>query len=275
MITLDDGLYAAILRRGMSRRSFIKFCAAMTAVLALPATYAPRVAAAVAAAPRIPLIWLRGQDCGGDSAAFLGASNPTAAELVLDLLSVEYDEMIMAPSGAAAEQSRMDTQEKYPNGYIAVVEGGIPTADDGAYCTVGGRAFRDIVREVCDGALATIAVGSCASDGGSPAAAGGPTGAVGVAQVVPNALLVSLPGCPVNVKNLTATIIHYLTFNQPRRAIALGCVARSSPRCGTRVVMCCIQAQKRPAAGRRAARAPRPAHAAGKRVRRQGRRSRP
>ncbi len=214
MIRLDDGLYAAILRRGMSRRSFIKFCAAMTAVLALPATYAPRVAAAVAAAPRIPVIWLRGQDCGGDSAAFLGASNPTAAELVLDLLSVDYDEMIMAPSGAAAERSRMDTQEKYPNGYIAVVEGGIPTADDGVYCTVGGRAFRDIVREVCDGALATIAVGSCASDGGSPAAAGGPTGAVGVPQVVPNALMVSLPGCPVNVKNLTATIIHYLTFNQ-------------------------------------------------------------
>jgi hydrogenase small subunit len=122
--------------------------------------------------------------------------------------------MLMAPSGAVAAQSRTDTQTKYPNGYIAVVEGGIPTADDGVHCTVGGRAFRDIVREVCDGAVATIAVGSCASDGGSPAAAGGPTGAVGVLQVVPNARLVNLPGCPVNVKNLTATIVHYLTFNQ-------------------------------------------------------------
>jgi hydrogenase small subunit len=213
MIRLDDGLYAAMRERGMSRRSFIKFSGAMAAALALPAAYAPRIAAAVAAAPRVPVIWLRGQDCAGDTAAFLGASNPTIAELLLDLVSVEYHQTIMAPSGAAADLSRTETMQRYPNGYIAVVEGGIPTADDG-YCTIGGRAVRDIVQEVCRGALASIAVGSCAFDGGSPAAAGGPTGAVGLAQVVPDALLVNLPGCPVNVKNLTATIVHYLTFKQ-------------------------------------------------------------
>ena len=71
----------------------------------------------------------------------------------------------------------------YPNGYIAVVEGGIPTAEDGVHCMVGGRFFPDIVREVRAGALATIAVGSCAFDGGTPAATGGPTGAVGAGHV--------------------------------------------------------------------------------------------
>jgi hydrogenase small subunit len=214
MIGPDDGFYAEMLHRGISRRSFIKFCAAMTAVLALPATYAPQIAAAVATAPRIPVIWLRGQDCAGNTGAFLRASHPTAAELVLDLLSVEYHQTIMAPSGTAAELSRIKTMEAYPNGYIAIVEGAIPTADDGVYCTVGGRVFKDVVREVCDGALATIAVGSCAFDGGTPAAAGGSTGAVGVADVVPGALLINLPGCPLNVENLTATIVHYLTFKQ-------------------------------------------------------------
>ncbi|MCI4355239.1 MAG: twin-arginine translocation signal domain-containing protein, partial [Thermoplasmata archaeon] len=38
---LDEGLPARLLERGVSRRSFLKLCAAITAVLALPATYAP------------------------------------------------------------------------------------------------------------------------------------------------------------------------------------------------------------------------------------------
>ena len=62
----DGAFIAELLERGVSRRSFMKFCAAVTATLALPAAYAPRVAAAVAAAPRLPVIWIRGQGCGGD-----------------------------------------------------------------------------------------------------------------------------------------------------------------------------------------------------------------
>jgi hydrogenase small subunit len=214
MNRLDDGLLAALLERGVSRRSFLKFCAAMTATLAIPASHASEIAAAVAAAPRLPLIWLHGQACAGNTSAFLRASDPTTAELLIDLLSVEYHETLMAASGAAAERSRVDAMAAYPNGYLAVVEGGIPTADGGIHCLVGGRAFRDIVREVCDGAAATIAVGSCAFDGGTPAASGGETGAVGVDQVVPAGQLVSLPGCPLNVDNLAATIVYYLRFKK-------------------------------------------------------------
>jgi hydrogenase small subunit len=214
MTRQEDGLYAAMLQRGVSRRAFLKFSAAMAATLALPVTYAPRIAAAVATAPRLPVIWLRGQDCGGDTEAFLAATEPTVAELVLDLLSVEYHETIMTPAGSAAVLSRTGAMERYPGGYLAVIEGAIPTADDGMSCTTGGRAFKDVVREVCDGALATIAVGSCAFDGGAPGASGGSTGAVGVGQVVPDARLINLPGCPVNVENLTATIVHYLTFKE-------------------------------------------------------------
>ena len=66
MIRLDDGLLAALLaRHGVSRRSFLKFCAAMTAALAIPATYAPGIAPAVATAPRLPVVWLQGQACAG------------------------------------------------------------------------------------------------------------------------------------------------------------------------------------------------------------------
>jgi hydrogenase small subunit len=208
----DDGLYAAMVRRGMSRRSFLKFTTAMAAALALPASYAPRIAAAVAAAPRLPVVWLRGQDCAGDTEAFLRASDPSTASFLLDALSMEYHETLMAPAGDAALLSLTTAMERYPDGYVAIVEGAIPTAAGGASCLVGGRPFADVVREVCDGALATVAVGACAFDGGAPGAGGGVTDAVGVRGVVPEGRLITLPGCPVNVENLAATIVHYLTF---------------------------------------------------------------
>ena len=65
-----------------------------------------------------------------------------------------------------------------------------------------------------EGALATIAVGTCAFDGGLPAAACGPTGAIGAKDLVPGATVINLPGCPMNVQNLTATIVHFLTFGE-------------------------------------------------------------
>ena len=210
----EDGLYRALVERGISRRDFLRFSAAMSAALALPSSYAPRIAAAVTAAPRIPVIWLEGQDCAGNTEAFLRASHPTVAELVLDTLSVEYHETIMAAAGAQADAARLATMERYPNGYIAVVEGSVPMADGGVYCTIGGQAFSETVREVCSGALVTIAVGSCAFDGGLPSAGGGLTGAVGAGQAVPGAKVINLPGCPMNVQNLTATIVHFLTFKQ-------------------------------------------------------------
>jgi hydrogenase small subunit len=210
----ENGLYAALIQRGMTRRAFLKFGAAMAAALALPATFAPRITAAIERAPRLPVVWLRGQACGGDTEAFLAAAGPTVGELLLDLLSVEYHDVLMASSGDAATGARSGLGERFPKGYLALVEGAIPTADGGMACTIGGRPFRDVVREVCDGAIATIAVGACAFDGGAPGANGGRTDAIGVAEAAPNARLISLPGCPINVENLTATIAHYLTFNE-------------------------------------------------------------
>ena len=192
----------------------MKFSAAMAATLALPAAYAPRIAAAVAAAPRVPLIWVHGQACGGNTAAFLRSADPTVSEMLLDLLSVEYHESLMAAAGTGADASLADAIERYPNGYIAVVEGSIPTADSGVSCLIGGRPFGEVAREVCDGAAMTIAVGSCAFDGGAPAAAGGSTGAAGVSSIVSDERLVALPGCPLNPDNLAATIVHYLTVKE-------------------------------------------------------------
>jgi hydrogenase small subunit len=68
---------------------------------------------------------------------------------------------------------------------------------------------------VCGGALATIAIGTCAAFGGLPAAAPNPTGALGVADAVPGLKnLINLPACPANAENLTALIVYFLTFKR-------------------------------------------------------------
>ena len=128
---------------------------------------------------------------------------------------MDYHETLMAPAGTWAERSRSDTMSAYDGAYICVVEGSIPSAEGGVYCVIGGRTALDIVRETTSQALATIALGSCAWDGGLAAASPNPTGAQGVRQAVPGLRnLVALPGCPANVVNLVATIVHYLTYGR-------------------------------------------------------------
>ena len=200
--------------RGVSRRDFMKFCSSMTAALALPVTFIPRIAEALEADNRPPVIWLEFQGCSGDIEALLRANQPTAAELILDYLSIEYAEVIMAAAGHQAEKAKHDAMEKYKGKYIAVVEGSIPMKDGGVYCTIGGESALNIARKVCGNAAATIAVGSCASFGNIPAAAPNPTGAVGVQEAVPGATVLNLPGCPLNAENLTAAIVHFLTFGK-------------------------------------------------------------
>ena len=95
--------------RGVSRRQFLQFCGAMTAVLALPARYTAQVAHALLSAPRPPLVWLEFQDCTGNTESFLRSGEPTVDDLVLDLLSVDYHETLMVPAGLMSERSLTET----------------------------------------------------------------------------------------------------------------------------------------------------------------------
>ncbi len=200
--------------RGVSRRDFLKFCSAVTAAMALPASFAPRVAEALDQVKRPPLVWLEFQDCAGDSEALLRSANPTVGEIVLDILSVDYHETIMAAAGHQAEAALEKTINDYKGKYLCVVEGSIPMKDGGVYGCVGGKSHLDRARQVCGNAAATVAVGTCATYGGIAAAVPNPTGAVGVREAVPGATVINLPGCPVNADNLTATIVHYLVFGK-------------------------------------------------------------
>jgi hydrogenase small subunit len=215
----DRSLPARLAAAGVERRAFLKFCAGVTATLALPPRFAPRIAAALAKVDRPIVVWLEFQDCAGDTEAFVRSQNPSASDLVLSLISLDYHETLMAAAGTAAEKARDDAIAK--GGHVLIVEGSVPTGIRGS-CTIGGRAADDILTTSARGAAGIINVGTCSAFGGIPVARPNPTGAVRVEDVVSGVPIVNLSGCPVNADNLTATIVHYLTFGEFPAADGLG-----------------------------------------------------
>ena len=210
MVENSDNLPKALIDKGVSRRDFIRFCVAMAGALAMPKGVHKVIAKALEAPKRTPVVWLEMQDCAGCSESFLRASRPSAADIVLDVLSVDYHETIMAAAGKQAEETKQKTIAA--GGYLLVVEGSIPEAEDGIYCCIGGRSALDLLKEAAANAVAVVAVGTCASFGGLPKASPNPTKAVGVMDLVKDKPVLNLPGCPYNVVNLTATVVHFLTF---------------------------------------------------------------
>lgn len=208
----EETFYDALRRRGVNRRTFLQFVGSVAAMLGLERSAVAQVVEALERKRKIPLVWLEFQDCAGNTESFLRAARPSVDEIILDAISLNYHETIMAAAGHLAEEVLQKTVRESPSQYIAVVEGSIPLNDGGVYCTIGGRAAVDIAREVCGNALATVAAGTCACFGGLPAAAPNPTGAVSVRAAVPGATVINLSACPFNAANVTALLVHYLTF---------------------------------------------------------------
>src|SRR3974390_2076029 len=214
-VMTSGGLRDELEQRSVSRRDFMVFCASMAAVLGLPEEAAAAIAGAVETGARPVLVWLEFQDCAGNTESLLRASHPTVADLILDSISLNYHEVLMAAAGRQAEDALAQTVREHAGKYIALVEGSIPSGADGAFCTIGGKSALQIAREVCGGAAATIAVGTCAAFGGIPAAGPNPTGALSVADAVPGLKnLINMSACPANAENITALIVYYMTLKR-------------------------------------------------------------
>ncbi len=200
----------SLAERGITRREFLKFCTVLAGALALPSRYGVRIAEALESKKeKLPVIWLEFQDCAGCSESFTRSYRTSAAQVVLDLISLNYHETLMAAAGTHAEQAREETIKK--GGYLVVVEGAIPTQN---YCVIGGKTAEQILLETVKNAVAVVAVGSCSSFGGLPKAHPNPTGARAVTDIVKDKPVLNLPGCPVNGENITATLAYYLTFGE-------------------------------------------------------------
>ncbi len=215
--TVGDYLRA----RGVSRRDFLTFCTTAAAAMALPASLAPRIAAALAQARRPSVIWLPFQECTGCTESITRAHGATLEGLIFDAISLDYQHTLQAAAGTAAEHAREQAMKDNWGKYLLIVDGSIPTANEG-YGTIAGVSNLAMLREAAKGAAAIIALGSCASFGGLPMAQPNPTGAVPVSEVIRDKPIVSVPGCPPIPVVITGVLMQYLTFGKLPDLDALG-----------------------------------------------------
>lgn len=209
-----DTIAGHLERSGVDRRDFMAFCGKLmvaapfglgiTSFLSVEA-----VAEEVGRIRRPSVIWLHMQDCTGCTETLLRTSQPDLATLLFDVISLDYHETVMAASGHDAELALRDAMTQNDGKYVLVVEGSIPTKDNGIYLKVGGKWGVDLLREVAAHSAAVISIGSCASWGGVPSSGPNPTGAVGVDTLVKDKPIVNIPGCPPNPYTLLGTVLQY------------------------------------------------------------------
>ena len=198
--------------RGVSRRDFLAYCAELGAILGLSSVVTPKIAHALQDQKRPSVVWLQLQECTGCVESVIRTAHPTVGDLVLDVISLDYNHTLMAAAGHAAEAALHDTMAANQGGYVLLVTGSVPLDEDGIYLTIGGRTGKEILEEAAAGAAAVIAVGACAHWGNVQAARPNPTGAVGVSAIVKDKPVVNIAGCPPIADIVTATIAHFLTF---------------------------------------------------------------
>ena len=101
-------IYEEFKAKGYSRREFVTFCGLMGAWLGLEASGVAQVAKALETKKRPPIIWLHFQECTCCSESFIRASHPLVADILLDKISLDYTETLMAAAGHQAEKSLHD-----------------------------------------------------------------------------------------------------------------------------------------------------------------------
>ena len=200
-------------RLGMSRREFMQFCATLATTLGLAKGAEAQVQQAIEHSKRPSVIWLHFQECTRCTESLLRAEHPTLEKLILDVISLDYHETLFAAAGHQFEAARKQAMAENKGRYVLVVEGAIPTRDNGIYCKIGGHTAIELTRECAADAAAIIAIGSCAAWGGMPSTDPNPTGAVGVHKILDKPV-VNIPGCPPNPYNFLATVVHFLTFGE-------------------------------------------------------------
>ncbi len=207
--------------KGYSRRDFLQFCGYAAAVAGISRANLGLVAQAFEKKPRPNVIWLHFQECTCCSESFIRSSHPIVADVLLDLISLDYTETLQAAAGHQAEKCLQDTIKNYPGKYILLVEGSVPVNDGGVYCAIAGRTAESILEEAAKDAAAVIAWGSCASNGCIQGANPNPTGATPVHKLLSRPVI-NVPGCPPIADVMTGVVTHILVLGHGPELDGLG-----------------------------------------------------
>jgi hydrogenase small subunit len=214
-----ESIAQGLKRAGYSRRDFIQLCTTLVAAapmgLALTDQTTPaEMAKKIAKARKPSVIWLEFQDCTGCSETLLRTSKPDVADLILNIISLDYHETLMAAAGQQAQEALDSAVKENAGKYVLVCEGAIPTKEQGGYLMLAGRPGIEVLKEVAANSAAIIAMGSCASWGGVASASPNPTGSSGVDQIITGKPIVNIPGCPPNPYNLLGVVLEYAVMGK-------------------------------------------------------------
>ena len=205
--------------RGVTRRSFMKLCGTLAVAAGLSELAAPRVAQALEESVigategnLYPVIWMEGASCTGCTESFAQVETPDPAEVVLELISLNYCETLSAAAGWSMEEAKEQTVEA--GGYILVFEGAVLRGWDGMALRVANEAVADQLVHVASNAAAVVALGSCAVNGGWMGATPNQSDALGVQQHLANndvdVPVINIPGCPANPEWLVSILVDVL-----------------------------------------------------------------
>ena len=209
----DKTFYQELMEKGYTRRDFLKFCGLMGAMLGLQSTGISQVVDALQTKPRKPVLWYHFQECTCCSESFLRASHPLVGQILLEMISLDYSDTLMAAAGEQAEAVRNQAMKDFYGHYIMIVEGSIPVGSPG-YCTIAGRDAKSVFEEGANGAEAIIAWGNCASSGCIQHAYPNPTKTEPVHKIYSGKPIINVQGCPPIADVMAGVITYILTFGK-------------------------------------------------------------
>lgn len=189
---------------------------------------------------RVHVFWLAGMSCDGCSIAVLGATAPAVESLLtgslpgLPLVLLHHTAIQVESGEAYMEPLRKAAAGTLEDPYVIVYEGSIADEDklsSGYWSAIGEELDEQgqkiqvpsaiWLRRLAPGAAAVIAIGTCATWGGIPAALNNVTSSMSVADWLGKGYrsalglpVVNIPGCSPVGDNFTETVAVTLLFLQ-------------------------------------------------------------
>ncbi len=160
---------------------------------------------------QLSLLWLAGASCDGCTMSVLGASEPGIEDLLGDPPRLRLVHPGLALESGDAYREHLHTAARGDlEPFVLVLEGSVfdeSLAGAGSFSRLGTEGGRPLttsawIDRLAPRAEAVVAIGSCATWGGVPAAQGNPTGAMGLEDHLGREFrsraglpIVNVPGC--------------------------------------------------------------------------------
>jgi hydrogenase small subunit len=202
--------------------------------------YMPRFALDKGPITEVHAFWLAGMSCDGCSIAAVGAQNPSVEQLLtaaipgLPKVILHHPVLSVTAGREFMKAYHLAKDGKLGAPYVVIYEGSVPDetvagAFGGFWSGMGAEVREDgtkqpiptarWLKDLGPGAAAVIAIGTCATWGGVPAAAGNVTHSMGVMDHLGKGYLsalglppINIPGCSPVGDNFTETVAALLMF---------------------------------------------------------------